>query len=180
MKKKTKIRWALTAYDIFILAMVDLLLLVFSGDALSPHDVGVQFLIAWVCIFAVRVLGNAYGQILRYGGIQCYIRLIMTDAVAFVLMFIVERCLPVEHISLARMLAIASMNLLGSLTIRMFYRYAYKCGTENTAWGRFLLKLLSFFAGSKVAGERKIGTNRIHIAIIGASRVGVNLSLIHI
>ena len=30
-----------------------------------------------VCIFGIRLLGNIYGQVWRYGGIQCYMRLIL-------------------------------------------------------------------------------------------------------
>ena len=176
MKKRANIRWQLAIYDVFILAAVDLLLLVFSGTSISGGGVAIQFSIALGCIFTARLFGNVYGQIWRYGGIQCYIRLIVTDTAAFVLTLLVERSLPVEHISFARQMAIASMNLLGALTMRMFYRYAFKCGNDTTSLGRLLLFMLKVFAGSKFAGEQTFDAIKINVAIVGAGRVGVSLA----
>ena len=176
MKKQMKVRWQLVGYDLLILLVVDLLLLVFSGKRLSVAGTVEQFLIAAVCMFTARLVGQIYRQIWRYGGIQCYIRLILTDAVAFVMTFLVERALPIEHITFSRLSAIACMNLLGALTIRMFYRYAFKCGNDTTPLGKFLLFLLRLFAGEDISGERELKTNRIKMAIIGAGRVGVSLA----
>ncbi len=164
------------AYDIIILVLADMLLLVFSGGSLPTRDIAAQMLIAFLCIFASRLAGNVYGQIWRYGGIQCYIRLIVTDAIAFLATVLAERCLPVQHIAFSRLLAVACVNLLGCLTMRMFYRYAFKCGNETTPLGKFLLFILKFFAGSKIAGERTTEAAKIKIAIIGAGRVGVSLA----
>jgi FlaA1/EpsC-like NDP-sugar epimerase len=174
--KKKNIRWQLVVYDILILMAVDLLLLVFSGSRLSIPEIVAQFVIAFVCIFLVRIVGNVYGQIWRYGGIQCYIRLLLTDGAAFVVTLIAETALPIPHIAFSRLLAISCMNLLGALTIRMVYRYAFKCGNSATVFGRFLLSLLKIFAGSKIIGERKYIDNKIKIAIVGAGRVGVSLA----
>lgn len=176
MKRKNNIRWQLVIYDIFILIGVELLMLVFSGSKLSIWGIAVQFAIAFFCVFLVRLIGNIYGQIWRYGGIQCYIRLVLTDVAAFALTFMVERSLPIEHISFARLMAAANMNLLGSLTMRMFYRYAFKCGNEATRFGRLLLVVLRIFSGRKIVGERTLEATKINIAIIGAGRVGVSLA----
>ena len=89
---------------------------------------------------------------------------------------IIERILPIEHITFARLLAIACMNLLGALTIRMMYRYAFKCGNDTTFFGKILLFVLRMFAGSKIVGERTLDATKINIAIIGAGRVGVSLA----
>ena len=176
MKKHINIRWQLVIYDALILLMVDLLLLVFSGSNLSASGIAVQISIAGICIFTARLVGNVYGQIWRYGGIQCYIRLVLTDTAAFLGTFVLERMLPIEHVTLARMMAIASMNLLGSLTMRMFYRYAFKCGNDTTMQGKFLLFVLKLFAGRKIVGERTLDATKINVAIIGAGRVGVSLA----
>lgn len=176
MKKHFKIRWQLVFYDIFILLLVYLLLLFFSGTKLSVLGSFIQVAIGFVAVFAARMIGNVYGQIWRYGGIQCYIRLVVTDAVAFFITLGVERALPIEHITFARLMAIACMNLLGSLTMRMFYRYAFKCGNDATVFGRFLLAMLKLFAGAKIVGERTLDATKISVAIIGAGRVGVSLA----
>ena len=126
MIKKSLARWQLIVYDLVIFAFTDLLLLVFyqGQERLPLNSILIHTVIGCVCIFAIRIAGGIYLQIWRYGGIQCYIRLILTDAVAFVFIFLIERAVAVEHITFARLLAIACMNLLGSLIIRMFYRYA--------------------------------------------------------
>ena len=176
MNKKINIRWQLVIYDVFILIMVDLLLLAFSGSKLSVSGMVIQGAIGFVAVFVSRLLGSIYSQIWRYGGIQCYIRLLFTDAIAFVITLIIERILPIEHITFARLLAIACMNLLGALTIRMMYRYAFKCGNDTTFFGKILLFVLRMFAGSKIVGERTLDATKINIAIIGAGRVGVSLA----
>ena len=176
MKKKINIRWQLVVYDVFVLIMVYLLLLALSGSKLSVLGMVVQGAIGFIAVFASRFLGSIYSQVWRYGGIQCYIRLLFTDAIAFVVTLIIERILPIEHITFSRLLAIACMNLLVALTIRMIYRYAFKCGNDTTFIGKILLFVLRLFAGSKIVGERTLDATKISIAIIGAGRVGVSLA----
>ena len=145
MKKKINIRWQLVIYDVFIFILVDLLLLSFSGSRISAAGIVIQGAIGLVTVFVIRFLGGIYRQIWRYGGIQCYIRLLLTDAIAFVATLTIERILMIEHITFARLLAIACMNLLGALTIRMMYRYAFKCGNDNTFLGKILLFVFCHF-----------------------------------
>ena len=177
--KKWKIKWPLVVYDICILLALDVLLLFFY-DGLSWKGVLLHSLLSFVCVFTARNLGCVYRQIWRYGGIQCYIRLLIADGAAFVVNLIFEKTIPlfvhIEQISFARLLALASMNLLGALAMRMFYRYAFKCGTEDTVLGRFLRLLLRLFAGEELVHPNPETEQKIKIAIIGAGRVGVNLA----
>ena len=101
-------------------------------------------------------------------------RLIFADGIACVLYMIIEILLPVESITFARMLSLVSVDLLGALTIRMLYRYAYKCGNSNDIQGRFWAVLLKIFSGIDAGREKEI--QKIKIAIIGAGRVGVGLA----
>ncbi|MBM6693268.1 polysaccharide biosynthesis protein [Pseudoflavonifractor capillosus] len=176
MKNKLNIRWQLVLYDVLVLIIVDVLLLALSESKLSVSGIVIQGAIGFVAVFASRLSGSIYRQIWRYGGIQCYIRLFFTDAIAFVVTLIVERILPIEHISFSRLLSISCMNLLGALTMRMMYRYAFKCGNDATLFGKVLLLVLKIFAGSKIVGERTLDATKINIAIIGAGRVGASLA----
>ena len=132
---KGKVRWPLVIYDIGILLFLDMMLLVFyrSNNGLSWSGVLLHSCITFAGIFAVRYFGSIYRQIWRYGGIQCYIRLLIVDGIAFLINLAVEMILPlfvrIEQITFARLLSLSCMNLLGALAIRMFYRYAFKCGT---------------------------------------------------
>ncbi len=176
MERHTNIKWALFFYDVVILLLVEMLLLVYSGEVLSGQAIFAHIAVNFCSVFAARFLGNIYSQIWRYGGIQCYMRLLVTDACGFLVGYGVERCFLPIYVLFARQVAIACTNLLGALTIRMIYRYAYKCGSNATRFGRFLLFLLRLFAGNEVVGERSFHANRIRIAIIGAGRVGVSLA----
>lgn len=175
-RKKRNIRWTLVLYDLLVFALAAVLLLGLYGgnDKLTYNGIVQQAALALVCIFASRLIGNVYGQIWRYGGIQCYIRLLCTDAVAFLVYMCLEMLLPIEKITFARMLCLACLNLLGALTLRMAYRYAYKCGNQETAFGRFLSWVLYTVSGVKAASDKEV--QKIKIAIIGAGRVGVSFA----
>lgn len=173
---KRNIRWMLIGYDIVVYAVVAVILLgLYSGmDRLSLTGIFQQVCLSGICIFLVRFLGNIYGQVWRYGGIQCYIRLLFTDAVAFAGYLGLELLLPIEKISFARMLSLVSLNLLGALALRMMYRYAYKCSDQKTIKGKCLAVMLRMFAGIQSESDKEI--QKIKVAIIGAGRVGVSLA----
>ncbi len=179
MKKfKFNLKWMLVVYDILILLGVDLLLLwLYDAEGtLSSTGIIIQTAIPLFCILVSRWFGKIYQQVWRYGGIQCYIRLILADAFAFVVVAAAEKLLPIEKISFTRLLAIFCMNLLGALALRMAYRYAFKCGNNRTRMGRFLNWLLRLFTGAKKGDAYQPQPKKINIAIIGAGRIGVSLA----
>ena len=143
-------------------------------DTLSSTGILQQVCLSAGCIFAARLLGKIYGQVWRYGGIQCYIRLPFTDSIAFIVYLCLELLLPVQKMTFARMLSLASMNLLGALALRMLYRYAYKCGNQKTVGGKVLSILLRLFSGIEAGNDKEV--QKIKVAIIGAGRVGVSLA----
>ena len=175
-KSTPNIRWMLVGYDLIVYAIVALILLVLYGgmDKLSTVGVFQQIALSAVCIFSARLLGKIYGQVWRYGGIQCYIRLLFTDSIAFIVYLGLELLLPVQKITFARLLSLVSLNLLGALALRMMYRYAYKCGNQETTRGKFLSILLHTFSGIEAGNEKEV--QKIKVAIIGAGRVGVSLA----
>ena len=177
-RKQVGIRLSLAFYDFIIFCIVDLLLFVFYQGAGNLNTEGVlwQSVLAVACIFGCRFLGKIYRQIWRYGGIQCYIRLLITDAAACIFYLIAEKLLPVQHIAFAKLLAFVCMNTLGALAIRMVYRFAYKCGSQDDKLGAFLRMLLRIFAGGRVKTEPDPDSQKIKIAIIGAGTVGVTLA----
>ena len=169
-------RWTLVLYDLVVYGLSATLLLgIYGGnDRLSIYGILQQTALALVCIFPIRLIRNIYKQIWRYGGIQCYIRLLYADAIAFIVYFVLELLLPVEKITFARMLSLSSINLLGALAMRMMYRYAYKCSNLETKRGRFLASLLYIFGRMRKGNDKEV--QKIKIAIIGAGRVGVSFA----
>lgn len=176
--KKFKIRWQLIVYDILIFVAVEFFLLYLyrGNEALTPTEALTQGLISFICLFSMRILGSIYQQIWRYGGVQCYLRLLVIDGIAFILNWVAQSILPVTVVTFARLLSIACINLLATLSIRMVYRYAYNFRNSSTSYGKFLAFLLRLFAGADVEHEIKEETKKIKIAIIGASHIGVSLA----
>ena len=174
--RRAPIKWTLIIYDIGVIGLSYILVFGLLGGA---RDISVQtslfnFATYIICIFVSRFLGKVYSQILRYGGIQVYIRLIFFDAVGFFFYFIISRQSPFDNIPLIRMLAFVSTSNLGSLMLRMVYRYAFKTGTYKTKKGRFLLWLLKVFA--HISNDAQTEKRKINVAILGAGNIGVSLA----
>ena len=173
--KRTGIRWALVLYDSIITIGIEILFLLFYGgtkiNLMSLITHGVVELFA---IIGVRFAFNIYRTIWRYGGIQNYMKMMISDGVAFIIYLLFCRfIIPVDRISVVTMVAMSSMILLGSLVIRMTYRYAYKCGNKDTPFGRFLLWMLSTFGRINVTRFQE--RRRIKVAILGAGNLGNTL-----
>lgn len=173
---KHSVRWMLVLYDVVIFVAVAALLLALYGgnDKLLPLGIVQQAALSMICIFTARLAGNVYGQVWRYGGIQCYIRLLFVDSIAFFVYLMLEILLPIEKITFSRLLSLCSVNTLGSLAIRMMYRFAYKCGNQDTSFGKFLAKVLKLVSGIEASSDKEV--QKIKVAIIGAGRVGVGLA----
>ena len=180
MRKK---RPSLFFYDLLILALAVSLQMAFYSDRLSAFWDLFHTVLFCVCVIFTRTVGGVYQQVWRYGGVQCYIRLIFSDAAAFLLGFSIDHLLSlllhIPHVSFDSFWFFASVNLLFSLTIRLIYRYVYKGAKENSEIGKIRRILLRIFAGEEVNPFQTSGSvespHRIRIAIVGAGRVGVSL-----
>ena len=174
--KSPNIRWMLVLYDLIVYAIIVVILLVIHGgtDKLTTIGILQQVALSAFCIFLIRILGKVYGQVWRYGGVKCYIRLICTDSIAFLLYLCLELFLPVQKITFERMLSLACMNLLGAMTLRLMYHYTYKYANLNSFGGKCLSMLLRLFSGMETENAKEI--HKIKVAIIGAGRVGVSLA----
>ncbi|WP_443626054.1 polysaccharide biosynthesis protein [Catenibacterium sp.] len=174
--KSPNIRWMLVLYDLIVYAIIAVILLVIHGSTDKLTTIGIlqQVALSVFCIFLIRILGKVYGQVWRYGGVKCYIRLICTDSIAFLLYLCLELLLPVQKITFERMLSLACMNLLGAMTLRLMYHYTYKYANLNSFGGKCLSMLLRLFSGMETENAKEI--HKIKVAIIGAGRVGVSLA----
>lgn len=174
--KAPNIRWMLVVYDLVVYAVGAIILLVPCGgmESLSAISIFQQACLLALCIFVARIICKVYGQVWRYGGIQCYIRLLFTDSIAFIVYLCMELLLPIQKIAFSGMISLASLNLLGALSLRMMYCYAYKCGNKKTKKGKILSALLHIFSGIEAGSEKEV--QKIKVAIIGAGRVGVGLA----
>lgn len=174
--------WMLVVYDLIVYLFSAQMLLVWYGSTnpLSGEAYWQQVAMSLSALLICRHIGKIYQQIWRFGGIQSYMRLLVSDGVAFVLYFAMNMICKanpqwdVQQVTFSRQLSLICVNLLGSLAIRMIYRYAYKCGNQETAMGRFLSRLLLVFSGLQNIQSNE--AQKIKVAIIGAGRVGVSLA----
>ena len=177
MKKgRNAVRWALVFYDVVIILAIEVLLLILYGGSDRPTLIGLvqHSILGLLSIIGIRFLFGIYGTIWRYGGVQNYMRLMLSDGVAFIVYFILGRfILPVHQLTFVKMLALVAMSLLGSLAIRMAYRYAFKCCNNDSLWGRTLLFFLKTFGRIDVVRYRDV--KKIRVAILGAGNLGNNL-----
>lgn len=116
------IRWMLVVYDLIVYAVVAVILLVLYGgmDKLSTTGILQQVCLSALCLFGARLIGNIYGQVWRYGGIQCYIRLLATDSIAFLIYLCLELLLPISKI----IFAIPSMEAVKKKKLYDYYKAA--------------------------------------------------------
>lgn len=170
----------LVVYDFIAFAITDsILLLIYKNYLeLGPKDIIINSVFAFASILLCRFVGDIYRQIWRYGGIQCYIRLIITDVAASLLFFALEyglqKPLHFNRLSFAIMLALMSVDLLFALGMRMLYRYCFKCGNDISLMGKILRFMLRFFAHIEV--KKNDESQKIKIAIVGAGSTGVSLA----
>ena len=167
----------LAVYDVLIFAIVSIILLVLYGgmDKLSPTGILQQVCLSFCMYFRKDALLEK--STVRFGDMvesnvmsDCSLH----DVIAFCIYLCLELILPVQKITFARMLSLASLNLLGALALRMMYRYAYKCANQETTGGQILSILLHLFSGLDAESQNDI--QKIKIAIIGAGRIGVGLA----
>lgn len=174
-----KIRWTLLAYDcaIFLLSIVVFYTRYGKGVILS--DTGSVFfhvIVSFVCLFGARILGRIYQQIWRYGGVENYLRLLVVDCIGCFIYMVINFMSPFGKVAMSRVIALIFVNVVGSLGMRMAYRFCYKNANEMTRVGRILGFLLYAFAGRHIVKERKECINKKNIAILGAGRTGVCLA----
>ena len=151
------IRWALVGYDGVIYALTYMFMYIVYANLGVPGVMNNIILstLGFLCLFACRLFGHVYHMIIRYGGVQCYLRLFITDTLAGLLFILVNNVLPIAQVHPRRVLIITCLNLLGALFIRLFYRYSFRNATKLTAKGQMLRTILAVFAGAKVIKEKE-------------------------
>lgn len=167
-------------YDCIVFAFTSLLVLFYYRGLDRPDtEVAINHaLLAFTCVFSFRIITDIYRQIWRYGGIQSYLKLIMSDTCAFAVYLIISlsKVLPIDKITTIRAIALFCVNLLFALVMRMLYRYVYKFGNTDTFYGRVLCRLMLIFGHLDIRSGAKASSQKIKIAIVGAGRVGVGLA----
>lgn len=180
MKKFKNIKKALIVYDVFMAAIaVGIALFAYlylRGRQLSIGEVVLHGLIFIALNIDVRLINRIYQQIWRYGGVQCYLRLMISDFISCILYYAVERIFFGHTINLAVCISLSSINLLEALAARLTYRYCFKYADEETRKGKILAAVLTLASLGKTKVHRTSSSNKIPVAIVGAGKLGVSLA----
>ena len=181
IKRFFTVRWKLVFYDVMLYVISALVLIVMyrAYQSLSWSDIAINSLLACACIIISRFLGNIYRQVWRYGGVECYIKLLLSDAfggiIFLCLSHILQYAVDYTRLTFARSVALVLLNTVMAIGIRLVYRYCYKCANNYSAKGKLLYALLRIFARD-VELHQLDETNKIKVAIIGAGSSGVSLA----
>ena len=177
VQHRASIRWALVAYDLVIyVATAILLFVIYRGsDYMTTRNKWIQLILAYVFIMLFRWIFRVYKLVWRYGGIQSYLKLMLSDFCAF-LGFTALRLTNMQRMTAVASISLFTIELLLCLAMRMSYRYTYKFGNQDNWQGKALRSLYHLFSGDSLSADVGAGTNKINVAIIGAGRVGTSLA----
>ena len=177
MKKST--RWMLVVFDLLCYLVASALILVFyptSIGALSPGQTVLYAAVGFAALLGVRYLVGIYRFIWRYAGPREYIWLILSNAAAAMILFIVRELMPVRLMSI-RVLSLFCLDLLSAISMRQFYQYLYQNRSRDEVFEQTALKLLRLVTGVSFQQENLLNPNqRINVAIIGAGSAGAILA----
>lgn len=169
----------LMGYDAILLLLADLLMLVIypsSISKLSPSGMFMQMSLSAIVLFGSRTLLGIYNHVWRYGGTTLYLRLIISDAVAGILYYVLQMVLPVEGITFIRAVSIITVNLLLTIATRLIYQYLYEYNSA-ASWIASVLRIATaWLTGIKIepmpANQKNECEQKTCIAIVGAGRIG--------
>ena len=170
----------LMLYDLLIANLSSFIILYLylelKAHTLDHGNMWMQVAIFIIVLFTIRIIFGIYNQVWRYGGVQCYLRLMIADGVAMILHYIIERILPIKEISFTDTIALFSINLLFCLTTRIVYRYCYMYAEDKTTNGKILTALLTLFSFGRVSANNINTSDKIGVAILGAGTIGTDLA----
>ncbi len=180
---RTGNRWLLVVYDLIIYVIAELLIIglhISTDPVYTTTGVLSQMIVGFVCIFGMRFAFNIYRQVWRYGGMGAYLKLILSDVCGGVLYLILENLLPLEHIMFVSLFSIVCLSLVGGISIRIIYYFAYQAANRRTKLGKIIRGGLRTFGRVKInadePGAEEIMARKINVAIVGAGRTGVSLA----
>ncbi len=186
---------SLLFYDAILLAIVNLIILGISPSSTVEFTLPIiilHYILAAGCIYLCRRLAHAYQQVWRYGSPSSYIRLMLADAGAGCVYFLMQMILTkipfVSSLSGIRLtfihtFAIVALNLLLTISIRLFYQFVYDYANCTPGLHGPFWRLIEIAGGFKITGEKEVTSpvpvnekSKIRIAIVGAGHVGASLA----
>ena len=166
----------LVVLDLLLLLAVQVMMLVVYPNrihVMTAGDIALQMALSAAVLFAARGLTGVYRLVWRYVGTREYIGLMLTDALAGLVYYVLQLLLPMQKVTFMRAVVMLCINLLGTLALRLAYQYLYESRSQASRVAGVFRRLTALITGIKVEPQRN--ASRIGVAIVGAGRVGVGL-----
>lgn len=128
-------------------------------DGTSYLEAAFAFVISLGLIFAVRMVMGIYKTIWRYAGVGTYLKMVVSDFISGVLIFLLGRVFPRFNIGFGVAVTFVALCCLATLSARFAYQFYYA--------------RLSVRSDISDDAERD---HRIDIAIVGAGNIGASLA----
>lgn len=163
-------RKALLCFIDMIICFVSFAFMVFLGksqivrsvvipDETSYAEAAFAFVISLLLIFVIRIAMGIYKTIWRYAGVGTYLKMIVSDFLSGVLIFLSGRAFLRFNIGFGVSVSFVALCCLATLSVRFAYQFYYA--------------RLSVRADISGDSDRD---HRINIAIVGAGNIGASLA----
>lgn len=155
-------RVLLMIYDFIMFAAVFVLVFLMQPSdvremaAFRWYDYLIQFVLAYGCLLIARLCFRCYKQILRYGNMRAFARLMAAEFTGGAVYVILERTLPIRRVLSIRAVLLILLDYAVILSARIIYYYIYLQAARETALGEVLRRGLEMAGGVDVE-SRKAG-----------------------
>ncbi len=160
--------------DVAIFAVIAVFIGFFLSDRynLAVQSYVVQFVLSLFCLFTMRLLCGVYRSVLRYGDAECFAKFLLADGIALIFNIILEKYLPIPHVSYAHLVVFICLTSYWSQVVRLLYQYSFSNRDNKSLLGKLLNKA-SYLCSGDAKAENQVP--KTPVAIIGAGRVAVSL-----
>ena len=175
----------LLAYDLLVaLASCFLIFYLYlhnTGNLIDYSVSIIKSIIFIIVAFGVRFCFKLYSQVWRYAEVNCYLKLMVSDGIAALLFYGIDRILlqdvfNIKRLSFGNTVSLFSIDLLIVLAMRIIYRYCFKYGNNVSKLGKFSNSILKIFSFGYVKNSNNKDIVKTPVAILGAGRIGVSLA----
>ena len=128
--------------DVAIFAVIAVFIGFFLSDRynLAVQSYVVQFVLSLFCLFTMRLLCGVYRSVLRYGDAECFAKFLLADGIALIFNIILEKYLPIPHVSYAHLVVFICLTSYWSQVVRLLYQYSFSNRDNKSLLGKLLNK----------------------------------------
>lgn len=113
-------------------------------------DFAIQFLLAYGCLLISRLGFKCYKQIIRYGNMRAFARLLAAEVVGGAAYLLLETILPIKRVLFIRAMLLIVLDYAVIMSARVTYYYIYLQAARDSEIGKLLRRFLEMVGGVDV------------------------------